>query len=324
MTTPCVEADPQPAILAAGVACQPYSRLGDKKGARDPRALSLPYVLQAALVLQSSTVVLECVQQAADDAFVRTCLQTFCAATGFVCQEVKLELSDVWAAHRARWWCILTPPVLGPCRLQVWPKASDCLHVGDVMHQTLPLTAELASLELTRYEVRQLSDRNPLSSYMLQSQGPLPTSLHSTACQVYPCPCGCRPTPFTDERLDRGLVAVITPCHGDGIVGSSRCRHLAPAELALLNGLSPRGPFGGHPRLADCLIGQLASPLQSGWIFAHLRCLVHAIWPGSETPRTPHQVLEAARSALLRDAVEVGLHFRMRRWQSSGSSSPPS
>ena len=71
-------AAPQPTVLAAAVACQPYSSLGDQRGGRDPSAMCLPRVLQAALLLQSSTVVIECVPQAAQDEFVRTCLDCFC------------------------------------------------------------------------------------------------------------------------------------------------------------------------------------------------------------------------------------------------------
>ena len=307
--------DPRPAVLSAGVACQPYSRLGDRRGGRDPRALSLPHVLQAALVLQSSAVVIECVAQAAQDTFVRTCLQTFCAATGYHCSEILLELSDVWCAHRLRWWCVLTPPSLAPCPLQAWEKGDAYRSVGDVMHFTLPVTSDLASLELTPYELRQFSDRRPLASFLLQATEAMPTSLHSTACQVYPCPCGCRKQPFTDARLDQSLLAVITPCHGEGFQLGSKYRHLAPAELALLNGLTPRGPWGAHPRLAACLIGQLASPLQSAWVFAHLRALAHSRWPSYPEPSTPLQVLEGAKQLLLREAVELGLR--------AGDGNPP-
>ena len=307
--------DPRPAVLSAGVACQPYSRLGDRRGGRDPRALSLPHVLQAALVLQSSAVVIECVAQAAQDTFVRTCLQIFCEAASYHCSEVVLELSDVWCAHRLRWWCVLTPASLGPCPLQVWEKGDTCRSVGDVMHFTLPVTSDLASLELTPYEIRQFRDRRPLTSFLLQATEAMPTSLHSTACQVYPCPCGCRKQPFTDARLDQNLIAVITPCHGDGFQLGNKYRHLAPAELALLNGLTPCGPWGAHPRLAACLIGQLASTLQSAWVFAHLRDLVHSQWPSHPAPSTPLQVLEGAKHFLLREAVGLGLR--------AGDGNPP-
>ena len=266
---------PEPTILSAGFSCQPYSRLGDRKGGRDPRAMCLPHVLQAALVVQSSTVVLECVQQAAEDVFVKTCLEAFCEAADFVYTEVLLDLSSVWAAKRARWWCILTPAQLGRCHVRTWPVCDNCVTVEEVLQYTWPLTPELDSLRLTPYELRQFSSRNPMSTYLLPSDRPMPTSLHSAACQVFPCPCGCRQAPFTLERLDQGLHAVLTVCHGGDQRHAGEFRHLAPAEMALLNGLSPKGPWGPHPRLADCLIGQLASPLQSGWIFAHLFCGFH-------------------------------------------------
>ena len=310
--------DRRPTVLAAGVACQPYSLLGDRRGGRDPRALSLPHVLQAGILLQSCAVVIECVQPAAQDEFVRTCLRAFCDATGFSCQEVLLDLSTVWSAHRAR-WCVLTPPGLGPCKIKPWPKCDSCLTVESVLQHTLPVTPDLTALELTQYEMRLFTEHKPISSYLLQSSSPLPTTLHSCACQVYPCPCGCRKQPFTQDRLDQGIFAVLTPCHGPGYEGSEKLRHLAPAELALLNGLSPLGPWGPNPRLAACLIGQLASPLQSAWVFAHLRGVVHAKFPSTVAPMHPMQLLGEARMQLLTDAASLGL----RTDRATGDGNPP-
>ena len=309
-----------PSVLAAGFSCQPYSQLGDRKGGHDSRAWCLPHVLQAALLLNSSAVVLECVQQAAQDDFVRACLEVFCQVTGFHRQEVKLDLSSVWAAHRARWWCVLTPPQLGPCPLSPWPHSDSLRSVGEVLHCTLPMSPAIADLQLTAYEVRMFTERRPMSAYLLRSSGPLPTTLHSAACQVYPCPCGCRATPFSEARLNKGLYAVVTPCHGSGYDPATQFRHLAPAELALLNGLSPKGPWGPDPRLADCLIGQLASPLQSAWVFSHLQGAVHQGWPRDPPPCQPLQVLDKARLTLLQDALEVGL----RGSRAIGDGNPPS
>ena len=301
------QVEAQPCVLSAGVSCQPYSRLGDKRGGRDPRAMSLPRVLQAGLLLQSSAIVIECVPQASKDAFVRTCLEEFCVATGYHCAELQLELADVWAARRARWWCVLSPPLLGPCRLQPWPSQVTYATVGDVLHHTLPMHASLSTLELTPYEVRQFSTRHPMSSYLLQTNAPMSTSLHSAACQVYPCPCGCRSLPFTEERLDQNLIATVVVCHGAGFEAGDKYRHLAPAEIAFLNGLTPLGPWGAHPRLAVCLIGQLASPLQSAWVFSHLCLLAHDKWPSEAAPPRPQQTLDDARLRLLQEGVVAGL-----------------
>ena len=281
--------------------------------------MCLPHVLQAALVLQSSTVVLECVQQAAEDVFVKTCLEAFCEAADFVYTEVLLDLSSVWAAKRARWWCILTPAQLGRCHVRTWPVCDNCVTVEEVLQYTWPLTPELDSLRLTPYELRQFSSRNPMSTYLLPSDRPMPTSLHSAACQVFPCPCGCRQAPFTLERLDQGLHAVLTVCHGGDQRHAGEFRHLAPAEMALLNGLSPKGPCKPRPRLADCLIGQLASPLQSGWIFAHLRGFVGSIWPQDCPGLSPMEFLATARTTLLAEAAELGL----RGPSATGDGNPP-
>lgn len=49
---------PDPVNLAAGVACQPHSKLGDKLGGRDPRAETLPSTLRLGFYLRSPIIVL--------------------------------------------------------------------------------------------------------------------------------------------------------------------------------------------------------------------------------------------------------------------------
>ena len=51
---------------------------------------------------------------------------------------------------------------------------------------------------------------------------------------------------------------------------SNQPRHLHPKELGLVLAISPTVDFGSAPRAANCLLGQVASPMQSLWIFAHL------------------------------------------------------
>ena len=109
---------PGDAILAAGVSCQPYSRLGDQRGEADSRSSSLIGSLRAAHLLQSSAILLECVEPASSHPFVQASLRQFCAATGFHCTQVVLPLHLVWAAKRTRWWALLTSPSIGQVQVQ--------------------------------------------------------------------------------------------------------------------------------------------------------------------------------------------------------------
>ena len=77
-------AAPQAGTLAAGVSCQPYSRLGDSKGPLDSRSASLPAMLRAAFLSGKKLIIIECVTQAQHHEWVQAVLNTFCAQTNFV------------------------------------------------------------------------------------------------------------------------------------------------------------------------------------------------------------------------------------------------
>ena len=49
--------------IASGVACQPYSKLGDMRQEHDKRALTLPGVLRLAFLCRIGAVILECVSE---------------------------------------------------------------------------------------------------------------------------------------------------------------------------------------------------------------------------------------------------------------------
>ena len=80
-------------------------------------------------------------------------------------------------------------------------------------------------------------------------------------------------------------------------------RHMTAKEMALLNGLSPETPLGDDGRLALALVGQIASPLQSCWVFAQLR---RAVGPDAGSVN-PIQLLTQQRWELLRAAERCGL-----------------
>ena len=94
----------QNAVVASGVACQPYSRAGDCKGGQDVRATTLPKSLAVAWMIQSPVVILECTPRALTDPFVQSTLDHFCSVGGYTKSQGILHLEHSWASHRARWW----------------------------------------------------------------------------------------------------------------------------------------------------------------------------------------------------------------------------
>ena len=89
------DAAPGSCVFTSGFSCQPYSKLGDRRGGDDPRSQALTGSLKAAYLHQASAIILECVQPAADDPFVQGSLQAFQAATGYFCSQTVLELHKV-------------------------------------------------------------------------------------------------------------------------------------------------------------------------------------------------------------------------------------
>ena len=108
---------------------------------------------------------------------------------------------------------------------------------------------------------------------ILQTNAAAPTFLHSYANATGPCPCLCRELSFRPERLRAARLRGVLLRLEDGL------RFLHPAEVSLLLGISPALNCGLGAREALCLLGQVASPLQSLWVFGHLQNVLHARWP---------------------------------------------
>ena len=259
----------------------------------------MPGVLFAGHMLQAPWILLECVTQAGAHPYVQAVLADFAKDCGFTVSQVDLELSKVWVACRSRWWCLLVSDQLGRCQLQPWKSHGPWHHVGDVFRKphAKPHASEeeIRQLTLTPYELREFESRRPLPSFLLQGNRPLPTALHAWGCQVYPCPCECRKFAFRPERLDERICAVLVQLE------SGAYRHMSGPEVAYLNGLRPDVDFGPDARLALCLVGQLASPVQSAWVTAQLRKHLSLVYAEGEAPPEPVQVqkrelLAAART----------------------------
>lgn len=162
-------------------------------------------------------------------------------------------------------------------------------------------------LELGLYEFRKFQEFGGLAKNILNLKKALPTALHGWANQLDPCPCGCRLHPLAFERLaKKGLHGVLIPI--DGNMGPeeqymSKLRHIHPWEMALLMGLRPNKNWGSSLKLAISGIGQIASPLQSGWILAQYLFATNDLGPNR--PQTPEEVLWNMMCALMQDRDQI-------------------
>ena len=302
---------PRSGVLAAGISCQPYSRLGDCKSGSDERAQTLPATLASAHYLRALIVVLECVEPAGRDAFVNWHVNQFCSRTGFHRTESTLQLSHIWPCKRARWWCILSAPAIGPVTLPELPKMFDLPSIRHVLPEIQKWEiVEERKLRLTPVELEAFSQESGSAmKYLLNMKGVLPCALHSWGSQVLPCPCGCRSEGLSPSRLlAKGLFGVLAPClalsenQQDRLY--SQFRHLHPREAALLCGLDPALTWSENLRLTLGAVGQLASPLHANWVFNHIKSALQKAQFGSSQVQ-PVAELRAFRAWLLARAQLV-------------------
>eukprot|EP00438_Fugacium_kawagutii_P027015 Skav232513 [mRNA] locus=scaffold1096:695968:701101:+ [translate_table: standard] len=264
-------AAPGAGSIAMGFSCQPFSSLGDQRQGNDPRANTLPYGLYAAYLMQKDLIILECVPNASQSPWVQRCLQQHLQATKGDRSEILLELNDMWPSKRRRWWTIITPCFLGKTLLMPLPKLQGLPSVACVIPHPIDLTdAELGQLILTSDERRQFEAYSKgVQQMLVDFADALPTALHSWGNQCTPCKCGCR-GPLSEGRLqEHGLYGALMNAPFD--VYQQDLRHISPKELCILVGFPKTSGFEDCSRLLLAGVGQLASPIQSSWIFAHLR-----------------------------------------------------
>ena len=294
------EAHPYSSVIASGIACQPYSQLGDQKGGSDPRASTLPATLSTAFYLRAMVVVIECVGPAKEDPFVQHHIRMFCQKTGFHKSECVQDLKDIWGSKRNRWWCVLSAPAIGEVELSECGDFPDLSMVGCIVPKLhpWPKSAEdelaLNSIEIEAFQPGGQTGVN----FLLNTRAPMACALHCWGSQLIACPCGCRDSGLSKFRLDtKGLFAVLV----EGVT-SKKTRHIHPQEAGALCGLDPCLTWGNQNRLALGAVGQLASPLQALWVFSHvLRRLQFVQFQVAEA--SPRKMMMAYRSWLLARCV---------------------
>ena len=291
---------PRQTCFSSGFSCQPYSELGDKKSQFDDRARSLPGSLKLAHFLHSQVIVLECVKGASTDEWVRSIIHTFAADVGFHVREITLDLQDNWVSRRSRWWVVLTSPMVGPIDVLGSDFTREMTRVCQVIPSLChwdPVQEAQLSLSIEEQNAFLIAD-DDTSPYLLNFNGTCPCALHSWGSQLSPCPCGCRKFPLSQQRLaEKGLFGVITRSAA-AQDGSYHFRHLHPSELAALVGVDPTLHFNDDMKLALCALGQLASPFQSMWVFAHVHARLEKLHFGL-AKRSPFDMMLAFRSWLV-------------------------
>lgn len=176
----------------------------------DSRASSLPHTLKAAHALRCPILVLECVEPAKNSSYVQEHLRCFCASTGFKLQQTVLHLQDIFPCRRSRWWAVLTRPVIGDVIIPNMVDTFAIPKISCLMPQVVPWPAhEEERFLLNDAEHLAFGVTDGDSSYMLKINSKMPCPLHAWGSQLGPCPCGCRQSGLSAERLaTKGLFGV--------------------------------------------------------------------------------------------------------------------
>ena len=296
-------------VVCAGIACQPHSVLGDRRGMSDPRASSLPKALLVGWLLQAAILVLECTPEIVKDPQVQDLLKQFSQMTGYRLFQTILKLGNSWCARRGRWIAIFTAPVVAMCDMPDMP----CLPTIQVVRDLIPAFGQWhqfdhAQLVLNLYELSKFYQfaAGGMEGTFIRMHEKLPTLLHSAGNQLYTCACGCRAALSETRLRQRGLIGTLIAlgtCQTYMNTVMQHARYLHPLEMWAMMGGSPKVSMGHNLRLAMAGVGQAVAPLMGLWIFAHVRkCLDLTL---DFEPCNPLPVFQAYMAAVIQDCREL-------------------
>eukprot|EP00435_Cladocopium_sp_Y103_P019722 s375_g4.t1 len=241
--------------------------------------MSLIGTLRAGYFLRAWSLLLECVVEASRDKEVRAVLAEFCRLTHFRQSEVELALDTIVPTKRNRWWCTLTGATLPKPVLSSLPVLSRPPVVNDL----LPFCPHwpkdhMYQLALDQYETGKFEEFGGIEPNLVKSDGVVRTALHGWANQLTPCPCKCRQYPMSEDRLrNKGLFGALVKLSGEyqTTLGKlPKTRHMHPWEMCLIHGGVPE--YDWNPlRYSIAALGQMASPIQSCWVAAHILVSCH-------------------------------------------------
>ena len=283
------------AILTCGFSCQPWSVLGDNRKFADGRSKTLLDTLRAAYFFRSAGVILECVKGSGLDPQVKHVLKSWCDTTGFWYTDCILNLEHFWVARRERWWCILSSPCIPKFDLRPLPQQIRAPVLADFLPIFPSWPAEhLSQLMIDEYEYGCFDRFGGIHSVLVDINKPLSTALHGWGNQLTACPCSCRKGPMSIQRLSsKGLFGALIPCDDTMVVQNEKVqclRHIHPWECAIINGANADRQWLPNLKLGLCGVGQMASPIHSGWVFAQWMHHVGQAWDSINVP-SPEQVL---------------------------------